>query len=262
MRTTYNHIRWLLACEERMAVPARGLIMNSQHAHLTSELWVQSTNLPRNTRVYPYSGSDSRIPMLRFPVSHAMRMRVQCTTASARRGIPLVARYCDRTSIFGKLISRRGEGVHAREIICVTQGQERSVLNTPVVYLSAKVCIWIDLRLPFSQLRVAMAPYKILKQGYIMKEPPASKRGLRRVSGRNGLHIHRRVHVTSSCELVWDAGAVACWQDNYLHSGGCCANLQALVLICCVCVAVDNVITKPRYLEKIIYLKARGLTHA
>ena len=27
-----------------------------------------------------------------------------------------------------------------------------------------------------------MAPYKILKQGYMMKEPPVSKRGIRKVS--------------------------------------------------------------------------------
>ena len=27
-----------------------------------------------------------------------------------------------------------------------------------------------------------MAPYKILKQGYMMKEPPISKRGIRKVS--------------------------------------------------------------------------------
>jgi hypothetical protein len=26
-----------------------------------------------------------------------------------------------------------------------------------------------------------MAPYKILKQGYMMKEPPISKRGIRKV---------------------------------------------------------------------------------
>ena len=29
-----------------------------------------------------------------------------------------------------------------------------------------------------------MAPYKILKQGYMMKEPPVSKRGLRKVSAK------------------------------------------------------------------------------
>lgn len=27
-----------------------------------------------------------------------------------------------------------------------------------------------------------MAPYKILKQGYMQKEPPVSKRGIRKVS--------------------------------------------------------------------------------
>lgn len=31
-----------------------------------------------------------------------------------------------------------------------------------------------------------MAPYKIIKQGYMMKEPPASKRGMRRVCTEAG----------------------------------------------------------------------------
>jgi hypothetical protein len=39
------------------------------------------------------------------------------------------------------------------------------------------------LRIDWSQnCRRKMAPYKILKQGYMMKEPPVSKRGIRKVS--------------------------------------------------------------------------------
>lgn len=42
-----------------------------------------------------------------------------------------------------------------------------------------------------------MAPYKIIKQGYMLKEPPPSKRGLRKVS----IVAHRDVPDESSATL-------------------------------------------------------------
>ena len=78
-----------------------------------------------------------------------------------------------------------------------------------------------------------MAPYKILKQGYIMKEPPASKRGLRKV-----LKVEREQRSVRACNIVYGTTAVSCarararqlaarvlvvrvakiGQENYLHS--------------------------------------------
>lgn len=61
----------------------------------------------------------------------------------------------------------------------LSEALKKSLQIISLVYLSSQNQVGIDQR---AKTAVAMAPYKIIKQGYIMKEPPASKRGLRRVS--------------------------------------------------------------------------------
>ena len=49
-----------------------------------------------------------------------------------------------------------------------------------------------------------MAPYKILKQGYMMKEPPVSKRGIRKVSAIKpflSLCLHVAINTLTTCEF-------------------------------------------------------------
>lgn len=56
-----------------------------------------------------------------------------------------------------------------------------------------------------------MAPYKILKQGYMMKEPPVSKRGIRKVSATKSflsLFACGEPRVNFSCSNAMPGGTI------------------------------------------------------
>ena len=116
---------------------------------------------------------------------------------------------------------------------CSSKEQKRHIGSVLAAFQFASESI--EVRTSFAELDLAMAPYKILKQGYMMKEPPASKRGLRRVSGFKTYPHECSVHAAaapSTCEMPHSLA-----RQHDLHRQICCANQTRfwLLLTCLLC---------------------------